>query len=284
LPCPRWQGEPLAGRSLLIGFEAGHGDMIQFCRYAGVIKAGGAARVDVICHPALKRLFAGLDGLDGASGFDEPLPQRHWDYWVPPLSLPFHFRTRPDSLPAQLPYLHADPLLRDEWAAELAAQSSPGQLRVGLVWKGSANFENDDQRSLPALALLAPLGSIPGVRWFSLQKGAGEVEAAQPPAALPLVDLGSRLRDFADTAAVIANLDLVIGVDTAVMHLAGALAKPCWLLLPDFKTDWRWLAGRSDSPWDPGVMRLFRQPGMGDWPSVIAEVAAALAALRIPPG
>jgi len=279
LSCPRWRGESLIGRSLLIGFEAGHGDMIQFCRYADVMKRAGAARVGVICHPALKRLFATLDGADEICGFDEE-PSGPWDYWAPPLSLPLHCGTRLESIPARLPYLHADAERRRQWAVELGALASPAELRVGLVWKGNPRFENDADRSLPDLATLAPLGAIVGVRWFSLQKGAGEDEAARPPAGLPVVALGGRLRDFADTAAAIANLDLVIGVDTAVGHLAGAMARNCWLLLPDYKTDWRWLAGRGDSPWYPKVMRLFRQPRMGDWQSVVGEVAVALGALR----
>jgi hypothetical protein len=129
-----------------------------------------------------------------------------------------------------------------------------------------------------------PLGRIPGVRYFSLQKGAGEDEAAAPPAGLPLVDLGPYIRDFSDTAAIVTNLDLVISVDTAAAHLAGALGKRCWVLLPDYKTDWRWLAGREDSPWYPGVMRLFRQPGMGDWSAVLTAVCAALRDLQRKPG
>lgn len=277
MPCPRWQGEAVAGRSLLIGFEAGHGDMIQFCRYASVLRADGAARVDILCHPALKTLFATLDGIDAVYAFDEALPLLRWDWWTPPLSLPFYCRTRLDSIPARLPYLQPDTARRQAWAAELERVTPPAHLRVGLVWKGNPRFENDADRSLPGLAALEPFGAIAGVRWFSLQKGAGEDEAANAPAGLPLADPGPRLHDFADTAALIANLDLVIGVDTAVMHLAGALAKPCWLLLPDYKTDWRWLAGRADSPWYPGVMRLFRQARMGDWAGVIAEVTAALA-------
>ena len=117
------------------------------------------------------------------------------------------------------------------------------------------------------------------MRFFGLQKGAGEAEAANPPPGLPLVNLGPQISDFADTAALLENLDLVICVDTAVAHIAGAMGKACWVLLPDYKTDWRWLAGRSDSPWYPGVMRLFRQPRMGDWTTVVAEVCAALQTL-----
>jgi Tfp pilus assembly protein PilF len=276
LPCPRWRGESLAGKSLLIGFEAGHGDMIQFCRYATVLKAQGAVWITVICHPALKTLFATLDGVDAAIAFDEPLPTTDWDFWTPPLSIPFHCQTRLDSIPATLPYLWADRKKLEYWSSVLTRDSVVDDVRVGLVWKGNPRFENDADRSLPDLEILAALGEIAGVRFFSLQKGVGEDNAARPPVGLPLVNLGPQISDFADTAAIVANLDLVISVDTAVAHLAGAMGKACWLLLPDYKTDWRWLTGRSDSPWYPGVMRLFRQPRMGDWGTVVAEVRAAL--------
>jgi len=124
--------------------------------------------------------------------------------------------------------------------------------------------------------VLAPLGAVAGVNFISLQKGAGEDEAAQPPSGLPLINLGPQLEDFADTAAVVESLDLVICVDTAIAHLTGALGKPCWVLLPAYKTDWRWLTDRTDSPWYPGIMRLFRQSTMGDWTTVIAEVVTSL--------
>jgi hypothetical protein len=145
-----------------------------------------------------------------------------------------------------------------------------------LVWKGNPLFHHDGDRSLPSLDLLAPLGTVAGVSFVSLQKGAGEEEARRPPAGLSLLALGPDLEDFADAAAVVAGLDLVISVDTAVAHLAGALGRPCWVMLADYLTDWRWLTDRADSPWYPERMRLFRQsPGTG-WPPVIAAVTAAL--------
>lgn len=282
LPFPRWQGEDLAGKSLLIAIEAGHGDMIQFCRYAALAKAAGARRVGVLCHPGLAILFARLDGCDLAVPLDQPLPDADFDFWVPPLSLPYFFGTRLDTIPAALPYLHPDPDRVARWAPLLDVPGRP--LKVGLVWKGSVGFENDADRSLPSLALLARLGGVPGVRFFSLQKGAGEDEAAAPPPGLNLTVLGDRLEDFADTAAVIAGLDLVIAVDTAVAHLAGALGLPCWLLLPWYRADWRWLKEREDSPWYPGVMRLFRQPAMEDWDTVVTRVEAALRERAKAPG
>ncbi len=275
LACPRWQGESLDGKSLLIGYEAGHGDMIQFCRYATELKAQGAASIILICHPSLKTLFASLEGVDTVISFDERIPTSGWDFWTPLFSIPYHLKTRLETIPAKIPYLQAPANRITEWASRLPETG----IRIGLAWKGNPQFENDADRSLPSLDVLVPLGSIIGVKLISLQKGAGEDEATQAPIGLPLISLGSRLEDFTDTAAVIANLDLVICVDTAVAHLAGALGKPCWVLLPAYKTDWRWLKDRMDSPWYPGTMRLFRQTTMGDWSTVVAEVATALGQL-----
>ena len=267
---PRWQGESLAGKSLLICFEAGFGDVIQFCRYAEILKEQGASVITLLCHPPLKKLLSRLAGVDAIISFNEPLPSSGFDFWTPLLSIPHHCKTRLDSIPARIPYLHASADRIEKWQP-LVPQHG---LRVGLVWRGSTQFENDADRSLPSLVLLAPLWSIKNITFISLQKGAGENEV--PPDGLPLTSLGPQLADFADTAAVVACLDLVICVDTAVAHLAGALGKPCWVLLPDYKTDWRWLTERRDSPWYPEVMRLFRQSSMGDWTPVIADVVSEL--------
>ena len=270
--CPRWQGEAVFDKSILISYVAGHGDAIQFCRYAAVLKEQGAKSITLVCHPALKTLFAELEDVDIVISFDDPTPVSGYDFWTPLLSIPYHCKTRIDSIPAKNPYLRAPASRIDKWAALLPEDG----LRVGLVWKGSPLFENDADRSLPSLDVLAPLWTVAGVKFISLQKGAGENEAAQPPNGLPLINLGPLLDDFADTAAVVASLDLVICVDTAIAHLTGALGKPCWVLLPEYKTDWRWLVERADSPWYPGVMRLFRQPAMGDWTTVVKEVVVAL--------
>lgn len=270
---PRWQGEPLAGRSLLIGCEAGHGDMIQFCRYVDVVRHWGAGPVGLVCQPALKTLLATLDGVDRVIGYDEAIAGAEWDCWSPALSLPHLCGTRLETIPARLPYLRVPAAHAAQWAAASLGEG----LRVGLVWQGNPRFENDAERSLPSLATLAPLAELAGIDFVSLQKGAGEDEAAAPPAGMTLRDYGGRLADFADTAALVARLDLVIAVDTAVAHLAGALGIPCWLLLPAYLTDWRWLRGRDDSPWYPGVVRLFRQRTIGNWDEVVAQVRAALA-------
>lgn len=288
LAMPRWRGEPLAGKSLLIAQEGGHGDTIQLVRYAPLLKARGAGRIGLLCHPALLPLFAGQPGIDALHALDAEFPNDGWDRWVPAFSLPGLFDTRLDTIPAAPPYLHADPRRVAQWQSFFAAA---GQhvgpyvgpyvgphvgSHVGLVWQGNPRFENDADRSLPGLQPLAPLGRVPGARFYSLQKGPGAVEAATPPPGLALVDLGHRIADFADTAAIVAGLDLVISVDTAVAHLAGALGKPCWLLLPAYRSDWRWMADRTDSPWYPRTMRLFRQRDRGNWEDVVTAIAAEL--------
>jgi Flp pilus assembly protein TadD len=277
LDLPRWQGEPLSGKAILVGIEAGHGDMIQFGRYCEMLKREGAARVGVMCHPGLVALFGGLRGADEAIRADQPVPPG-WDCWVSAMSLPWHFHTTLDTVPASLPYIAPDPARVARLAPLLAAE--PGALKVGLAWKGNPRFENDSERSLPSLATLALLGQAPGVRFFSLQKGAGEDEAGSGVGGFAVTDLAPVIGDFADTAALIEGLDLVISVDTAVAHLAGALGKRCWVLLPAYLTDWRWLTGRSDTPWYPDVVRLFRQrPGSG-WDEMASELVRALRETR----
>ena len=273
LPFPRWRGGSPAGQRILLVPEAGHGDMIQFARYGAWLKAAGAIRVGCLCHPALARLFQRLEGLDEAYSLTDGLPDADWDAWVPPLSLPGCHGTTLAHLPNRVPYLSAAPEAIAHWHAPLAGLAGP---RVGLVWKGNPRFENDRARTLPSLDTLAPLAAVPGIHWVSLQKGAGEEEAITHPP-FPLFTCAESLTDFADTAALIAHLDLVITVDTAVAHLTGALGKPCWLLLPAFRPDWRWLKSGDESPWYPGVMRLFRQSPGEDWGRVIARVATALA-------
>ena len=271
LSMPRWQGESLVGKSILIDYEAGFGDVIQFCRYAALLKSRGASFITLVSHPLLKTLLKSLDGIDEVVSVDDFISPDGWDVWTPLVSIALHCKTRPDSIPAKIPYLHASPELIAKWSAAMPEQPA---LRVGLVWRGNPLFENDADRSLPGLDVLAILGAVSGVTFINLQKGRGENDAV--PAGLPLFKPRFPLVDFADTAALVNHLDLVISVDTAVAHLAGALGKPCWVLLPDYKTDWRWLVERTDTPWYPGVMQLFRQSRAGDWSDVIADVVSAL--------
>ncbi|MCX7178665.1 MAG: tetratricopeptide repeat protein, partial [Proteobacteria bacterium] len=183
---PRWQGEALKGKALLIGFEAGHGDMIQFCRYATQTKRAGASRVAILCQPGLTSLFTRLSGVDETISIDGSWPSTGFDYWAPALSLPRLFGTTLDTIPAEVPYLSADPERIHYWADVIG----PAGLRVGLVWKGNPRFENDADRSLPSLQTLSPLKEVEGVRYFSLQK-TNCAEAAEGDSELPwLVNLG----------------------------------------------------------------------------------------------
>ncbi|MDD5298535.1 MAG: tetratricopeptide repeat protein [Rhodocyclaceae bacterium] len=273
LPFPPWEGQSLAGKTLLVWPEQGFGDEIQFCRYVPLLKARGAAHVTLVCKPALKPLLGTLAGPDSLITTQDPVPTH--DYWVPLMSLPLRLSTTPENLPADLPYLRALPERMCEWQRRLPAIGR----RVGLAWKGSSIHKNDANRSLPALSTLAPLWSVPDVRFVSLQKGNGEDEACNPPPGQPLLHLGSDIRDFGDSAAIIAQLDLLITVDTALAHVAGALGKPCWVLLPFLGSDWRWMRERRDSPWYPGAIRLFRQTAPGDWQGVLRDVVAELGSL-----
>ncbi|MFZ2267709.1 MAG: tetratricopeptide repeat protein [Azonexus sp.] len=268
-PCPQWQGEPLAGKAIIVLPEQGLGDEIQFGRYLAWLKAQGPARLTLVCRPSQQALLETLAGPDQvvSSLEAEPCLAQH-DFWVFLLSLPRHAGTTLATIPAGIPYLFPDPLRQARFAPELAGEGR----RVGLVWKGNPRHGNDAERSLPGLEVLAPLWSLAGLRFFSVQKS--ELDLPRPPD-LPLTDLAPLIGDFADTAAILSQLDLLIAIDTSVAHLAGALGVPCWLLLPCHKTDWRWFQQRSDSPWYPSL-RLFRQEAPGDWQAPVAAVQEAL--------
>jgi tetratricopeptide (TPR) repeat protein len=273
LACPRWRGEALAGKSLLVWQEEGLGDMVQFGRYLPLLKAQGAGHIGFACAPALHRLFASAEGVDAVLDHEAALGRAPgYDYWTSPMSVPLHLRTTTDTIPDPI-RLTPDPLLAEQWRARLATLS-PGR-KIGLVWKGNPKHHNDANRSLPSLATLAPLWSVPGVSFVSLQKGQGEEEGQSPPAGLPLLHLGTELTDFADTAAVIGELDLVICVDTSAAHIAASLGKPCWVLLPREDIDWRWMRERDDSPWYPQTLRLFRQAADESWPAAVERVRLA---------
>jgi len=269
---PPWDDSELAGRRILLRAEHGFGDNIQFIRYAPLVAAKGA-QVVILCHPSLCRLFACL-GMKEVAGNDQALPP--FDAHCSVMSLPRIFGTTLETIPANVPYLKADPNLIDRWRGKLA--SHPVGLKVGLAWAGSPEFREDRFRS-PHLPAMAPLGGIAEVQFYSLQKGYAAAEARQPPAGFDLIDWTDEIEDFADTAALVENLDLVISSDTAVVHLAGAMGKPVWVLLP-FAPGVFWMLGRSDSPWYP-TMRLFRQPQPKDWQSVIVQVAEELRKLAV---
>ncbi|OYV71168.1 MAG: hypothetical protein B7Z74_07275 [Deltaproteobacteria bacterium 21-66-5] len=234
---PQWDGSPLAGRSILLYCEQGFGDILQFIRYVPLVAERGG-RVIVMCPPELRRLLSSLTDIDRFVLFDEPLPE--FDVQCPTMSLPLAFGTTPETIPASVPYLRAEAGDIERWRERLARE--PAGPKVGLVWAGRSTHKNDHNRSLP-LSLLAPLAAVPGIHFYSLQKGGPSSQAKNAPQGMRLVDWTDELHDFADTAALVTNLDLVIGVDTAVAHLTGALGKPVWLLAPHV-SDWRWPAGR----------------------------------------
>ena len=267
IDAPLWKGESLSGKTLLLVCEGGHGDALQFCRYAILLQQQWSVRLHIVCPPALERLFS-----------MQPVFEQVWtnpskaacDYWCPLLSLPGLFDTRIDNIPADTPYLRIDDDLAEQWQALLPV----GGFRVGLVWQGNPQFENDSDRSLPTLCVLSPLNQLSGVHLIRLQQTPATETTVK---AIGLQELPEVMVDFADTAAVITGLDLVISVDTAVAHLAGALGKPCWLMLPHHMADWRWMTTREDSPWYP-TFRLFRQQVRGDWVYVARCIAQALQA------
>jgi tetratricopeptide (TPR) repeat protein len=264
---PWWDGRPLEGRTIFLHAEQGLGDTIQFIRYAPLVKEYGA-RVVVQCQKPLLRLLAGFRGIDALIGQGDVLPA--FDVHAPLLSLPGILKTSLDNVPATVPYLFAPPPLVQRWREELGKLDG---LKIGIGWQGRPTHFGDCFRSIP-LAFFGPLAQIPGVRLISLQKGVGVEQLQEVRDRFPITEVGSRLEDFLDTAAVMRSLDLVIACDTALVHLAGALGVPVWVALP-LSPDWRWLLDRHDSPWYP-TMRLFRQKKLGDWASVFEEIRRAI--------
>ncbi|MGS0895327.1 tetratricopeptide repeat protein [Burkholderia stagnalis] len=276
LPAPLWNGEPLDGKSLVVWPEQGHGDVVQFARYLPLLKQRGLATLTVVCPAALTTLIATIDGVDRCVALDEvaTLPAHDHACWM--MSLPRHFGTTIDTIPATVPYLHPPAPLVASWRDSVPASG----FKVGLVWAGDprpgqANAHATDRRRSLAASAYLPLLKVPGVRFVSLQKGETtrrQIDTIASP--LRPVDPMERVRDFADTAAIIAHLDLVITVDTSVAHVAGALNTPVWIL-SRFDGCWRWFADRDDSPWYPSA-RLFRQSEPGRWADVVERVAQAL--------
>lgn len=265
---PQWRGEDPCGKTILLHAEQGFGDTIQFARYAPLVAARGATVV-LEGPDALLPLLASLPGIARLFGRGDTLPP--FDLHCPLMSLPLAFGTTLATIPAQVPYLRAPTECIAAWRSRL-----PAGRRVGLAWSGKPSHKNDRNRSIP-FAQLKPILGQPGVGFVSLQREVRATDLAGLTQCPNIVRLDEALSDFADTAAVIEQLDLVIAVDTAVAHLAGALGKPVFVLI-SYIQDWRWLTDRADSPWYP-TARIFRQPAPGDWDGAITEVARALAAL-----
>jgi Tfp pilus assembly protein PilF len=262
---PQWRGEDLAGRTLLVYAEQGFGDTIQFARYLPRL-AGKGGRVVAECQPELMELLAGIPGVERFVAKGDALPD--FDLQCPLVSLPHILGTVLETVPAEIPYLSVAP------SDGQRIETAPGiSARIGLAWGGSPTHKNDRNRSIPFEHFLR-LAERPDTMLYSLQKG-GRTEVLQSMACAALIrNLAPRIESFADTARFVEQLDLVVTCDTSVAHLAGALGKPVWVLLP-FAPDWRWLRERTDSPWYP-TMRLFRQTAPGDWAEVFDAVRAAL--------
>lgn len=269
---PRWGGEPLAGKTVLIYAEQGLGDTLQFVRYAPLVQESGG-RVILVCQPQIGSLLSRSPGIDVVLGNGEPLPA--FDVQVPLLSLPKLLQTTPSSVPAKIPYVFADPAAVQSWAEYF--KRFP-EFKAAIAWKGNPAHKRDRYRSIPP-ASFQPLAKLSGVRLFSLQKDATDNELRQIGAESPIIDLG-RL-DLAATAAVMMHMDLIVSCDTVIAHLAGALGRPVWLAL-SCTPDWRWLLHRQDTPWYP-TMRIFRQSALGEWNSVFEIMARNLEQQKMTP-
>ncbi len=272
---PLWDGSSLAGRTILLHAEQGLGDTIQFIRYAPLVKSSGGT-VILECQPALLRLLQSCAGVDRLLAKGSSLP--HFDVHAPLLSLPGILGTSLSTIPAEVPYLFADANLVEHWRQELSRMRG---FKIGIAWQGSLRYKADRQRSCRR-AVFAPLARLEGVHLISLQKGTGAEQLADDANPFSVTDLGSDFDQasgpFMDTAAVMQQLNLVVSVDTAVAHCAGALGVPVWVALP-FAPHWTWMLQRDDSPWYP-TMRLFRQKQWGDWDEVFQRIVQALRNLR----
>ena len=262
---PFWDGEPLENRTLLLHWEQGLGDTLMFVRYAASVKRLGA-RVLLLAQPELAELVATCPGVDEVVPEGSPLPP--FDVQLPLLSLPRIFRTDLESIPAEVPYLSVPKRIPNQEGIRELLASANGRVKIGISWAGSPTHTRDGQRSI-ALGALSPLGSLQEVAWHAFQLGATEL-----PLLPGIVSLAPLLSNFSDTAYALSGMDLLITVDTAMAHLAGALGIPT-LLLVSYIPDWRWMMGRVDSPWYP-TFHIYRQPKPDDWDSVIRQVVEDL--------
>jgi len=268
---PLWRGEPLDGKRILLHAEQGYGDTLQFARYVPMVAQRGGTVIFQV-QTLLHRLLQNTPGAARVVAHD--LQTKEFDVQCPLWSLPLAFGTRPESIPPIAPGLYVDPIQQQQWQARLAGISQPGhRMNIGLIWSGSPNFAHNYRRSTK-LEKLSPLAQIPGINFISLQKGPAAEQTKHPPAGMRLFDWTDELNDFADTAALMSQLDMIISTDTGAAHLGGLIGKPTWILLM-FAPDFRWLRDREDSPWYPSV-RLFRQPRTGDWETPINRIMQEL--------
>lgn len=277
LPFPEWHGKKIGkDKAVLIYSEQGHGDTLQFCRYAEIVKKRCGGTVYIECRQPLVRLIKTVSGCDGVIPFGDPIP-KNVTHCIAMLSIPRVVGTTVKNIPNKVPYLFVNHERSDMWTKDLALL--PPGMKIGICWAGMSrpsqpNAQLIDERRSTALKQFAPLAEVKGVSWVSLQLGPPLAQIQEPPPGMKILDVAEQLDDFYDTASLIARLDLVITVDTAVCHVAGALGVPTWML-SRFDGCWRWLGPRSDSPWYP-TLRQYRQPKSGDWYSVMKAAAEDL--------
>jgi tetratricopeptide (TPR) repeat protein len=269
-----WDGSPLQGRRIVLRAEQAFGDVIQIVRYAALVRDQRGGHVIVECQPLLKELLRRADGVAEVYAQGEAIPPAELEVWM--MSLPHLLGTTSGTIPVNVPYLHPDPVTVERLRRLVGDES---RLKLGLIWSGNPAHLNDRLRSCP-LAMIQPLTRRTDVRCYSLQKGPAAERDAPIVADLGITDLASACEDFAESAAAMALMDLILTVDTAAAHLAGALARPTWTMLSG-QADWRWMPADSDrSAWYP-TMRLFRQKSASDWAGVIADVARAIDSLTL---
>lgn len=284
LPCPAWEGEDLNGKRLILYSEQGLGDTLQFCRYATVIKERYPySRITVECRLAVARLMKTVSGVDDVVVYGDPIAEQ--DYCCAMMSAPRVCATTMETIPAPVRYITADPHRVEVWRKRMDEdlRAFSGRIKVGICWSGQSRpmqplADSIDKRRSTSLEQWAPIGAVPGVLFVSLQAGTPSGQVRTPPVGMTIADYSEQFDDFADTAALIENMDLIITVDTAVVHCAAALGKPTWML-SRFDGCWRWNGARKDSPWYP-TLTQFRQPAPGDWDSVMKDVAAHLRHLQ----
>ncbi|MBM4146647.1 MAG: tetratricopeptide repeat protein [Nitrospira sp.] len=261
---PMWDGSDIKGKTILLHAEQGFGDTIQFIRYAPLVAQRGV-KVIVECQKELTSLFKNVEGIHQVISHGESLP--YFDVRCPLLSLPAVFDTTTENIPAKIPYIAVEMNFIDKWRKKVEIRDS--QMKIGLAWAGRATARKESYRAC-SLEMFAPFARLSNVIFYSLQKGKASEQTVNSPFGMKLIDYTKEIEDFSDTAGLMYHLDIVISVDTAVAHLAGALGKPVWTLIP-FAPDWRWSLNRDDCPWYP-TMRLFRQTAPGDWSSVIDKI------------
>lgn len=279
---PTWNGEPVAGRQILIVGEQGFGDQIQFLRFVDWFAQRGAT-VDVFVNKPIVELAASMPNVRSAFSTITGVGVEAYDFWIHMGRIPEHIQLDIPMLPMSMPYLTASADKLAIWSPRVEGTRGPGSLsdnrRVGLVWAGNPDMAHNRFRSM-SVAQFMPLFDLSGISWFGLQKGNEQTESEAFEGRFDIQTLGPRIEDYGDTLAILQSIDLLITVDSSVAHLAGAAGVPVWTLIPAY-TDWRWMTGRTDSPWYPS-MRLFRQRELGQWEPVIEEVRQALVEWRAP--